>query len=138
LINSQEIRNVLAIALASQLGIYTFSNGQTRTAIVIDDNSDPLLDEVKKTGLELVIVPSIRVPIASSFGSFRQTFSVEIIANQWDITQTTLVSMPLILDTMKSQFSHLRLVSAERILRSLKLDNIETFSLTVSQEFLMD
>jgi len=138
LINSQEIRDVLAIALASQLGIYTFSNGQTRPAIVIDDNSDPRLDEVKKTGLELVIVPSIRVPIASSFGSFRQTFSVEIIANQWEITQTTLVSMPLILDTMKSQFSHLRLVSAERILRSLKLDNIETFSLTVSQEFLMD
>ena len=115
MINSQEIRNVLAIALASQLGTYTFSNGQTRPAIVIDDNSDPLLDEVKKTGLELVIVPSIRVPIASSFGSFRQTFSVEIIANQWDLTQTTLVSMPLILDTMKSQFSHLRLVSAERI-----------------------
>ena len=138
MINSQEIRDVLAIALASQLGIYTFSNGQTRPAIVIDDNSDPLLDEVKKTGLELVIVPGIRVPIASSFGSFRQTFSIEIIANQWDITQTTLVSMPLILDTMQSQFSHLRLVSAERILRSLKLDNIETFSLTVSQEFLMD
>jgi len=138
LINSQEIRDVLAIALVSQLGIYTFSNGQTRPAIVIDDNSDPLLDEVKKTGLELVIVPSIRVPISNCFVGFRQTFSVEIIANQWDITQTTLVSMPLILDTMQSQFSHLRLVSAERILRSLKLDNIETFSLTVSQEFLMD
>lgn len=138
MINSVAIRDELAIALASQLGLYRFSNGQTKPAIAIDDGSDPSPETPQATGLELVLVPSIRVPIASSFGGFIQTFSVQVAVKQFDVSRTTLEAMPVILDTLRSQFSELSLSGAERVLRSAKLDNVETFSVVVSQDFLMD
>lgn len=138
MINYILIRHALAAALESQLGTYTFSNGADTPAVQIDDGSDPSPEQPRVDGLELVIVPSVVVAIAGSFGGFRQTFRGDITVRQWDVSRTTMEAMPVILDTLRSQFPELQMGGAERVLRSLKLNNVETFSVQVRQEFLMD
>lgn len=129
-----ELKNALRVALQDKLGVYRFAGGQTTPAIRIDDGSSPYSEEPTVTGLELVIVPSIEVSVRPMLSGYQDTHSTLISLKQWDIEQTTMELRTPLLEAL-SQFDSLKVDAMRRVIRSSKLDNIETLSVTLSESY---
>lgn len=136
MIDLLELRSTLAEALGGAIGTYTFvGTGATTPAIRVDDGSNPYEEEPKVDGLEVVIAASPEVPIAMLMGGYQQTFTVAIVLKQWDINATALDAMERVLPALM-QSDSLAIGNPRRIVRSTRLDNIETLTIPVSQTFL--
>lgn len=133
MIDVLELRSTIETALADHLGTYLYSNGLTVPAIWVEEGETLL--ERSIAGLEVVIRPSLEVPIALTLDGYSQTFTAMVTLKQWDVEQTTLEAMPLLLSALRS-IDFLQVGSPRRIVRSSKLDNIETLSVPISQSFL--
>lgn len=132
MISAQELKDALLLSLAEQLGTYSFSNGITVAAIRIDDGASPYPEEPQVDGLEIVIVPQIEVSVQVLMGGYQDTHSTLIALKQWTIDKTTTPSRGPLLATL-SQFPSLNIRSLRRIIRSSKLDNVETLSVLVEE-----
>jgi hypothetical protein len=135
MIDIAELRATVATALASHIGSYTFSGGQTVSAIRVDDGSDPYDEEPQVTGLEVVIRPNLEIPVTLMMGGYRQDFSAIILLKQWDIQKTTLEAMQALMPYLAAA-DNLQIGTVRRVTRNTKLDNIETLSIQVTQSFL--
>ena len=127
------LREAIEAALTAHTGTYTYSDGLTTPAVWVEDGENLL--ERSAAGLEVVIQPSLEVPIVPTFDGYQQTFTAAIMLKQWDIEKTTLEAMPLLLGALHS-LPQLQVGQPRRIVRSSKLDNIETLRIPVSQSFL--
>lgn len=130
-----EIKTALVTALTGRLGTYTFSGGQTTSAVRIDDGSDPYDEEPAIAGLELVIVPSLEITMRQMIGGWQDTYSTTIVLKQWDIERTTLPERSIVMQAL-AQFPTLLVTSVRRVVRSNKLDNIETMTIGLSEAVL--
>lgn len=128
----QEIKAALSSALDTQIGVYTFSDGQTTPAIRIDDGSEPYEEDPSVTGLEVVIVPALEVAVTPMLGGYKDTYTTLIALKQWDIEQTTLPYRTKVIEAL-AEFSDLATGQMRRVMRSSKLDNIETLTVQVSE-----
>lgn len=139
MIDTEELKAAIVSALGDQLGTYTFQSvGATSPAIRVDDGVDPFNEEPIVGGLECVIQPNLEVPITDLIGGYQQTWTAAIVLKQWDITKDTLTAMDAITHAV-AELDGLRITSRRRIVRSTKLDNIETMQITVAQiETVMD
>ncbi|HEY9697013.1 MAG TPA: hypothetical protein V6D10_07105 [Trichocoleus sp.] len=135
MITPEEIRDTLQEALSNELGSYTFSGGQTTPAIRIEDGSNPYPEEPKVSGLEIVIQPSIDIPVKYVLDGYQQTFAHLIALKQWDIEKTALGYLDTVMDTI-GQFAELKVDRVNRQMRLAGLDNIETLSFVVSETVL--
>jgi hypothetical protein len=129
---TQELKEALSTALADQIGLYTFSDGQTTAAIRVDDGSEPYEEEPSVEGLEVVIVPALEVAVTPMLGGYKDTYTTLIVLKQFDIEETTLPCRTKVLEAL-CQFSELGIGQMRRVLRSNKLDNIETLTVQVSE-----
>lgn len=127
-----KLKAALMTALSSQIGAYTFSAGQTTPAIRIDDGTDPFDEEPAVSGLEVVIVPQIEVPVQMMMGGYKETYTTVIVLKQWDIQENTLPARSPVLQAL-AQFDALAIGQIRRVIRSTKLDNIETLTIPVSE-----
>lgn len=134
MIDIDNLRDTITTALADQLGTYTFSGGQTTPAIRVDDGSDPYDEEPSVEGLEVVLVTNPEVSISMLMGGYQQTFSALIVLKQWDIAETTLAAMTALMPYLNAE-DNLQIGAVRRVVRTTKLDNIETMSIQVSQAF---
>ena len=138
MIDYPKIRDALQLALAAQLGTYTFSNGLSTPAVQIDDDSAPYSESPDVEGLELVVVPNAAVAIAPTIGGMAQTLGGLLILRQHNSAFTTEVAMNIALKVLSSDFPELALSRAERLRSKNKLDTNETFSVRFSQQFLIN
>lgn len=79
------IRQALETALASELGTYTFPEGQTTPAmaVVVGRNNYP--QSATPSGLECVIVVDLGVGIRNLLNnSYEKTWRADIVLKQWD------------------------------------------------------
>ncbi len=129
---TQELRNALLSALGGQIGLYTFGGGQTTPAIRVDDGSAPYEEEPSVMGLEVVIVPALEVAVTPMLGGYKDTYTTLIVLKQWDSDQTTLPCRTKVLEAL-GQFPELAVGQMRRVIRSSKLDNIETLTVQVSE-----
>ncbi|MEM7771974.1 MAG: hypothetical protein AAF327_15870 [Cyanobacteria bacterium P01_A01_bin.37] len=130
MITATQIKTNLSAELP--LGTYTFSNASTTDAIRIETGASPFPEEPKVTGLEVVIQPSIDVPINLCQGGYQQTFTHLIVLKQWDIEKTTLDDMA---DAIAACMDlGLKPANPVRQPRRTELDNIETLRFTVSED----
>lgn len=128
----QELKTALIDGVGSQLGTYTFSEGQTTPAIRIDDGTEPFDEDPSVEGLELVVVPQLEVPVKDMMGGYQETYTTLIVLKQWDIELGTMSARPAVLAALH-QFGSLAVGQVRRVMRSTKLDNIETLTIPVSE-----
>lgn len=131
-VTAPELKTALAEALGERLGTYTFSARQTTPAIRTDDGTDPFDEEPTVQGLEVVIVPQIEVPMKQMMGGWQDTYTTLIVLKQWDIQENTLAVRDLALNALM-QFDTLAVGQIRRVMRTTKLDNIETLTIPVSE-----
>lgn len=133
MIDTTALKEAIVSALGEQLGTYTFQSvGATSPAIRIDDGVDPFPEEPIVGGLECVIQPNLEVPISDLLGGYQQTWTASIVLKQFDITKDTLTAMDAITEAV-AEIDGLRITSRRRVVRSNKLDNIETMQIAVAQ-----
>lgn len=132
MIEAPDLRDAIATALDGQIGTYNFGGVLTTPAIRIDDGSSPYDQEPTVTGLEVVIVPSLDVAVKPLMGGYQQTFGTTIVLKQWNVEETTMTAMDSVLEAI-AQFSTLGVGQLRRVIRSSKLDNIETMVIPVSE-----
>lgn len=135
MITAEEIIAELVEQMGEAIGSYTFAEGQVTPAIRIDDGSEPYEEEPAVTGLEVVIVPSPEVNITPLMGGYQEDYTTLIQLRQWDINDTTMPYLDAVLQAI-GQFQTLNLVRTQRVMRSNKLDNIETLTISVSESVL--
>lgn len=129
---AQELKVALIESLGVQIGTYTFSGGQITPAVRVDDGTDPFDEEPTVTGLEVVIVPQLEVPVKDLIGGYQETYTTLIVLKQWDIQAGTMPARPAVLAALH-QFNALAVGQVRRVMRSTKLDNIETLTIPVSE-----
>ena len=132
MVTIDEVREGLAVNLAPFIGLYTFSNGQTTPAIRVDDGSDPYPEDPKITGLEVVITPLAEVSMVQMIGGYQDTYTMGIMFKQFDQTKTTLeIRSPAIESLLV--FPTLQIGNLRRLLRISRINEIEVFSFTATQ-----
>lgn len=134
MIDLDELRSTVLVALGDHLGTYTFSNGQTVAALRVDDGSAPYPEQPAVSGLEAVIRPRLEVPVILMLGGYQQQFGSEIVLKQWDDALTTLPAMQALLPYLNAMDS-VNIRQIVRVTRSSLLDNIETLTIPISQAF---
>lgn len=132
MINLEALREIILQSLAGQIGTYAFSTGQTVLALRIDDGSDPYPEQPRVSGLEVVIRPSLEVPISLLLGGYQQQFGGEIVLKQWSDALTTLPALEALLPPLIAT-DGLTIGQIVRVTRSSRLDNIETLSIPIAQ-----
>lgn len=137
MLDTEALRETITTALADQIGLYTFSTGETTAAIRVDDGADPYEENPTASGLEVVIQPILETSIVQMMGGYQQTFSVLIVLKQWDIEETTIEAMLALMPYLHS-LDELNVGAVRRIVRSSKLDNIETLTIQASQVFYIE
>jgi hypothetical protein len=136
-INLLALRTTLEAALEPHLGIYTFSTGDTTPAVKIEDGSIAESEQPSVEGLELVIIESPEIPFSAVMGGYREMYTALIILKQWDIAATTLEARSPLLQALMGM-DNLLVSGGKRVVRTSRLDNIETLTVQVSQSFLVE
>lgn len=136
MIDLLNLRNNLETALAPHLGTYTFSTGDTTPAVKVEDGAIAESEQPSVEGLELVIIESPEIPFSSVMGGYQEKHTALVVLKQWDVTATTLEARsPLVQALMGME--NLVVSGGKRVVRTSRLDNIETLTVQVSRSFLV-
>ena len=128
-----ELKAALTEALGEALGTYTFSNGLSTPAIRIEDGNDPYPEEPNRTGLEVVIVPLIEVPVKDLMGGYQETYTTSIVLKEWNPAASVMTSRPAVLSVLH-QFGSLGIGQVRRIQRQRGLNEVESLIIPVSEQ----
>jgi hypothetical protein len=132
------VRTILEAALAPHLGTYTINTGDSCPAVRIEDGSIDESEQPSVEGLELVIVASPEIPFKAVLGGgYQETYNALVVLKQWNIAATTLDARSPLLDALMG-LENVLVSGGKRVMRSSRLDNIETLSVQISQVFLVD
>ncbi len=131
------LRSTLETALAPHLGTYTFSTGGTTPAVKVESGAIDASEQPSVQGLELVIIESPEIPFSSVMGGYREVYTALVILKQWDITATTLEARSPLIQALMG-LDNLLVSGGKRVVRTSRLDNIETLTVQVSQSFLVE
>jgi len=131
MIDVLELRNSIATALASEVGLYTFPSGQSTPAIVVEDGAIRYVEEPTAQGLEVVIIPDVDPSAPTYFhgGDMRLDTQVKVVLKQWDAAKTTKVAREILIRLL-DDIERIALVP-----RSTRLDAIESCTLTLSDSY---
>lgn len=130
-----EIRPEAQTILTEYLGIYSYSNGQTTSAIKVEDGAREAM-QPSVDGLECVIMRSLQDSISNVFEGYSYTTQVQISLKQWDISKTALEPMTVFLENFSQSIdSIVRIPPTELIVEEIRLTFSKSF-LIESQSFL--
>lgn len=129
---AQELKAVLSAEFEDDLGVYTFSAGQTTPAIKIEDGAAEYEEEPAVTGLEIVVVVSPEISFRQNLGGWQDSYNYLVVFKQWDIEKTTLAYRERLIEVFAA-FPDLLVGQMRRIVRQTKLDNIETMTVQISE-----
>lgn len=130
-----DLRSRLAIALATELGDYQFSDGTTRTAlevftgaIAVDGDGEPIaLPQVVASAsggtVECVIEPDVEDEFTPLLGQDYERFrATRISLKQWTISKTVQTASSLLISELKDCLSEVE----PRVRRVAAIDNVES------------
>jgi hypothetical protein len=126
------LRSRIETQLTGLIGTYTFANGEQVPALTIDDGADSGNNPPEGTGvsgLEVILQINAGYKLNGLIGGNLIYSQVAISLKQWEITATTIAATERLM-----ALPELKEVGP-RVLRSTKLDSIETQTLTL--EFAM-
>jgi hypothetical protein len=126
--NILALRSRIETILTGLIGTYTFANGEQVPALTIDDGADSGNNPPEGTGvsgLEVILQINAGYKLNGLIGGNLIYSQVAIDLKQWDITATTVAAMQRLM-----ALPELKAIGP-RVLRSTKLDSIETQTVTL-------
>lgn len=123
------VRSLVASALASDLGTYTFSNAATTPALRVETGSQDYPERPTVSGLEVIIKPRTDTAYTPMLaGDFALDDRGEVILKQWDTSRNTIAATNKLLKTLQPYIESVE----PRIQRDELLDTVEQQILIIS------